>query len=114
MAENILANDPVFQKLKQQFNNLPRSAAGILPEPLNPSQTEVVLMGAASDAAQFLLGNIPVVGDVLADIVTDNIEANMLRKLTDPEQRSFREETRFLPNSVAIYRTISKSRAGKL
>lgn len=116
-----MAKDPVLEKIKetfpqvqQQFNNFPRSPKFLLPEPLNPNQTELVLMGAVSDIAQYGLGWIPVVGDYLADVVSDNIEANMNRRLSQKEREEYREQNRFLPNSLSMYRTFTKERAGKL
>lgn len=82
--------------------------ARLLPELPSGRRLDLIVMGAAADAAQFLIGAIPAVGDVLADIVVDNIEADMHRRFTPEERAAFIEQTRFLPSSLAAWRAVAK------
>lgn len=85
------------------------SVRRLLPPPPSPRQTELTLMGATVDVAQWLLGMLPVVGDIVADIVGDNIETEMRRRFTPAERTEFSEQTRFLPSSLAAWRAVERT-----
>jgi len=100
-------------RITEYLESLPQDLTRLLPPAPSPRESELIIMGAAADAAGLLLGLIPTVGDVLADIVVDNIEGDMHRRFTAEEKREFIEQSRFLPSGVATWRAFSRLRANK-
>lgn len=98
-------------RLTQYLESLPKDLTRLLPPAPTPRETELIAMGATVDIATFLLGMIPVYGDVLADIVGDNIEGDMHRRFTPEEKSEFVEQSRFLPSGLAAWRAFSRRRA---
>lgn len=106
----------VLQRDMERVSGRPPQLAQALPDlgrllPHMPTarQGEMLAMGAAIDVTQWTLGQIPTVGDILADIVGDNIEADMLRRMTPEEKVRYREDTRFLPSGLAVWQGIRKA-----
>ena len=100
-------------RIMEYLESLPQDLTRLLPPAPSPRESELIIMGAAADAAGLLLGLIPTVGDVLADIVVDNIEGDMHRRFTAEEKREFIEQSRFLPSGVATWKAFSRLRANK-
>ena len=74
----------------------------------SPRRVEAIQMSAARDVGGWLLGQIPVVGDFLADAFSDNIWANMRRNLTQQEVNTFTEVTRRYPDTLALALTFQR------
>lgn len=100
-------------RITEYLESLPQDLTRLLPPAPSPRESELIIMGATADAADFLLGLIPTVGDVLADIAVDNIEGDMHRRFTPEEKREFTEQSRFLPSGLAAWRAFSRLRAQK-
>lgn len=109
MANPIREIDTRFRQYMSAIPNVER----LLPSPPSARQAELTAMGATVDVAQFLLGMIPTVGDALADIVGDNIEAEMRRRFTPAERTEFSEQTRFLPSGIAAWRAVTRAQGGR-
>ena len=73
-----------------------------------PRRVEAIQMAAARDVGAWLLGQIPVVGDFLADALQDNMWANMRRRLTPQEIDTFTEVTRRYPDTLALALTFQR------
>ena len=43
-----------------------------------------------------------------ADIVVDNIEADMRRRFSPEERAEFTEQTRFLPSGIAAWKAVER------
>ena len=86
----------------------PPGLGRLLPPLPTGRHADLIAMGAAVDVTQWALGAVPVVGDILADIVGDNIEADMMQRMTPAEQNRYREDTRFLPSGVAVWQGLRK------
>jgi len=104
----------LVREIDKQIRKGMPNVGRLLPSPPSPRQTELTLLGAAVDVSQWVLGLIPGVGDVLADIVGDNIEAEMRRRFTPEERAEFSEQTRNLPSSIAAFRAVERTALRKL
>lgn len=100
-------------RIREYLESLPKDITHLLPPAPSPRESELIFMGAAADAADWLLGMIPVWGDALADIAVDNIEAGMHRRFSPQEKAEFMEQSRFLPSGLATFRAFSRLRARK-
>ena len=56
----------------------------------------------------WLLGQVPLVGDFLADAYQDNLWADMRRRLTTQEVNTFTEVTRRYPDTLALLATFQQ------
>ena len=74
----------------------------------SPRRVELLNVSIAKDVGGWLLGLAPVVGTGIADIWTDNLDADMHRRMTPAEASTLRQETRWLPDSIALIRTFQK------
>ena len=74
-----------------------------------PGQAELVTAGVAADVLSFAVGFIPVVGDIAADFISDNIMADVGERLTPEERVELREQNRVYPNGIALMRTFQRT-----
>lgn len=88
--------DPIERDLEQ--------VAGVL----SPRRVEAMQMSVARDVGGWILGQIPVVGDFLADAFHDNMWANIRRDLTQQEVETFTDVTRRYPDSLALALTFQR------
>ncbi len=65
-------------------------------------------MSVVRDVGGWLLGQIPLVGDFLADAYQDNVWADMCRRLTPQEVNTFTEVTRRYPDTLALLATFQR------
>ncbi|MDP3062447.1 MAG: hypothetical protein Q8O40_04420 [Chloroflexota bacterium] len=76
----------------------------------SPRRVELLNGSIAKDVGGWLLGLVPVVGTGLSDIFADHLDADMHRRMTPAEASTLRQETRWLPDSIALIRTFQKER----
>jgi hypothetical protein len=74
-----------------------------------PRRVEALQMSIARDVGGWLLGQVPVVGDLLADAYEDNLWADMRRRLTSEEVETFTEVTRRYPDTLALLATFQQT-----
>lgn len=74
-----------------------------------PHQGELVTAGITADVLSFAAGFVPVVGDIVADFIEDNIMADVDTRLTPAERAEFREQNRVYPNGIALVRTFQRT-----
>ena len=77
-------------------------------EPLPPDKMDLVLQGVLTDIVGWTVGNIPTVGDFIADFVNDNIMADVATKMTRPQLNELNQQDRVYPNGVALFRTFHR------
>ena len=77
-------------------------------EPLPPDKMDLVLQGVLTDIVGWTVGNIPTVGDFIADFVNDNIMADVATKMTQPQRTELNQQDRVYPNGVALFRTFHR------
>ena len=92
--------DPILELLERDADRVLRVAS--------PRRAEALNMSVVRDVGGWLLGQIPLVGDFLADAYQDNIWADMTRRLTDQEVNTFTEVTRRYPDTVALITTFQQ------
>jgi len=74
----------------------------------SPRRVEALNMSLVRDVGGWLLGQVPLVGDFLADAYEDNLWADMRRRLTTQEVETFTEVTRSYPDTLALLATFQK------
>lgn len=99
MAQGAVA-DPIAEVLEQD-------AARVL-KLTSPRRVEALNISLARDVGGWLLGQIPLVGDFLADAYEDNLWADMRRRLTAQEVEAFTEVTRRYPDTLALLATFQQ------
>lgn len=92
--------DPVFELLQQDASRVLRVTS--------PRRAEALNMSIVRDIGGWLLGQLPLVGDFLADAYQDNLWADMRRRLTPREENTFTEVTRRYPDTVALLATFQR------
>ena len=75
-----------------------------------PEKADLVTAGIAADVLSFAAGFVPVVGDIVADFISDNIMADVDTRLTPEERVELREQNRVYPNGIALVRTFQRTR----
>jgi hypothetical protein len=94
--------DPIAEVLEQDAVRVLRLSS--------PRRVEALNMSLARDVGGWLLGQIPLVGDFLADAYEDNLWADMRRRLTAQEVNTFTEVTRRYPDTLALLATFQQVR----
>lgn len=92
--------DPIFDTLKRDVARFAQVTT--------PRRVELVNMSIVRDVGSFLLGQIPAVGDFVADLYGDNLWANMRRRMTDQEASTFTQVTRRFPDTIALVQTFQR------
>ena len=92
--------DPIFEALTSDVSRFASAAS--------PRRMELVGMSVVRDAGVFLLGLVPGVGDLVADLYGDNVFAEMRRRMTDQETETFTEVTRRWPDTIALVQTFQR------
>ena len=97
---NARVQDPVFELLEQDASRVLGVAS--------PRRVEAVNMSIVRDVGGWLLGQVPLVGDFLADAYQDNLWADLRRRLTPQEENAFTEVTRWYPDTLALLATFQR------
>jgi hypothetical protein len=92
--------DPLWTALERDASRVLRLTC--------PRRVEALQMSVARDVGGWLLGQVPVVGDLLADAYGDNLWADMRRRLTAEEVSTFTEVTRRYPDTLALLATFQQ------
>jgi len=74
----------------------------------NEKNRRAMLHAIGSDVSN-LIGWIPVVGDVLADVIEDMHGAEIQKILTPEENREYSKQDKVAPSTIAMARTLTKS-----
>jgi len=87
---------------------LPKPERIFLPPPqIDERRAKALRHVVASDLAA-IFGIIPIVGDIIADVVEDLHGAELSRILTPEEQEEYRKQDKVAPSIIALLRTFSK------
>ena len=100
MAQGQIA-DPLREVLEQDASRVLRLTC--------PRRAEAVQMSIVRDVGGWLLGQVPLVGDFLADAYQDNLWADLRRRLTSQEVDAFTEVTRHYPDTLALLATFQRT-----
>ena len=99
MAQGQVA-DPLRKVLEQDASRVLRLTS--------PRRVEAVNMSIVRDVGGWLLGQVPLVGDFLAEAYEDNLWADLRRRLTPQEESAFTEVTRWYPDTLALLSTFQR------
>lgn len=72
---------------------------------VSPRRLEVFGLALAADIALVTVGSIGIGAPLVADIIDDNLNEVMAKKLTTPEREIWSKRTRLLPETLAILET---------
>ncbi len=92
--------DPVWELMERDAGRVLGNAS--------PRRAELVNISIARDVGGWLLGQVPLVGELLSDAFEDNLWVDMRRRLTPREIETFTEVTRWLPDTIALLTTFQR------
>ena len=92
--------DPVWEAVEQDASRVLKLTS--------PRRVEAVNMSIVRDVGGWLLGQVPLVGDFLAEAYEDNLWADLRRRLTPQEEDAFTEVTRWYPDTLALLATFQR------
>ncbi len=99
MAQGRVA-DPIADILERD--------AGRMLNLTSPRRVEALNMSIVRDVGGWLLGQVPLLGELIADAYEDNLWADMRKRLTSQEVETFTEVTRWYPDTLALLATFQK------
>ena len=74
----------------------------------SPRRVEALNMSIVRDVGGWLLGQVPLLGELIADVYEDNLWADMRKRLTAQEVDIFTEVTRWYPDTLALLATYQR------
>ena len=97
--------DPIFEALERDITEFLNIGSR--------RRAELTNMSVARDLGAWLIGEIPLVGQQLADAWQDNVWADMKAKMTAFEVEAYTQTTRFLPDTIALLNTFQRTPEGR-
>ena len=99
MAQGRVA-DPLAEVLERD--------AGRMLNLASPRRVEALNLSIVRDVGGWLLGQVPLVGELIADAYEDNLWADLRKRLTTQEVETFTEVTRWYPDTLALLATFQR------